>query len=219
MTHTKLQLALCLVALVLSGCASSPETAGATPAAGQVTAAAPDTLQTAAAANATVPPLRLYLGPDLKLAFAPPSAEGEVTLGTPFNSPLTGDYPTWTGVLASDMRVEGDIPVRVYVTSSSANVEANQLPVFADLPAIDVTLMAGNTSWGADLSGPAVVHVGEVALYEGKLHAGRPVTLAAGTALRLDTGVYFSHVAAAGEFRFVMGPQHPTGIGAPGAAP
>ncbi|MCA1814225.1 MAG: hypothetical protein LC624_09795 [Halobacteriales archaeon] len=203
---------LAVLALALAGCAEpGPPTnapAGGTPPA----ASGPAALL----ANATLPPLALFLQPDKTLAAAPPASEGTVAPTIPVNNPeaTDADYPTWEGKLPSAAQAlpEAGVPYVFYFTTTSANLEANQLPPFADAPGFEVELALGNTTFQQGIEGPATMRAGETYSANGTFHPQQAVGWEAGTPATFHVVVIYTHVTAAAEFRFVMGPEHPSGF-------
>jgi hypothetical protein len=170
--------------------------------------------------NATAPtapsppaaPLRLYLQPDGSIGAAPPATEGTTTLATPVNGPLLGT-PSWKGTLAAPARVEKEIAVVLYAETNSVSVSGGQIPA-SGFHQVDVYLTLGSLKLYGQLAGPDVIQAGEVAKFSGKIPVANATDLPAGTPVALDDDVFYSHVMGAAEFRFVMGPDHPSGFGA-----
>ncbi len=200
---------LLLVALLLAGCAGSPPPAPASP-----TPVAPAAVVNATATAPAPPaaPLRLHLQPDLSLRGAPPSTEGSVPLTTPANSPSTPGYPTWKGALAAPARLEKELHVVLYVQATSASASGRNLPA-TGFHQMDVQIALGNLTFDGQAEGPDVILAGETAKFTATIPVRNATELPAGTVVTLDEIVYYSHVAGAAEFRFVMGPEHPSGFG------
>lgn len=204
---------LLLAALLLAGCSSpSPSPASVTPA-----TASPATVVPAAAANVTAPeppaaPLRVHLQPDLTMRGTPPATEGSVPLTTPVNSPSTTGYPTWKGTLAAPARLEKEIHVVLYAQASSASASGRNVPAMG-FHQVDVRIGLGNLTFEGEAEGPDVILMGDVAKFTATIPVPHATVLPAGTPVTLDEIVYYSHVTGAAEFRFVMGPEHPSGFG------
>jgi hypothetical protein len=228
MNTTKLSV-LAVLALAMAGCTTpAPATSDATdstPAAPTANGAGGTNLSgtdaAAALANATNV-LPVYLQPDGTLDGAPPETEGTTAPSVPVNSPQStdADFPTWSGTLAADVALGADgIPYVFYFTTTSANVEANQLPPFKDAPGFYVSLTIGNQTYEDQVDGPPTMHAGHVEQVESVFHPSTPIRFAAGDPVSFHVAVIYTHVAKAAEFQFVMGPDHPSGftLGAPSA--
>lgn len=194
--------------LLLAGCIGDPATE-----ASQTTAPMappPGALGTnATAAGALV----LHLQADGSLLEAVPAQAGWVAYPEPVNSPMATQHPVWKGALPRGGNLTStEIPVTLYLTSSSANAAARLLPPFVleDLPGLFVSLKIGEGSWFVSIPGPEIIHAGQafeakgVLLYEGE---GAPPTLAAGDPVQLDIEAAYVHVKDAAELRFLVGPD------------
>lgn len=147
----------------------------------------------------------LYFTMDGALAAASPAKEGFVPLTTPFNSPMTGNYPKWHGPLPVALAKARNVTLHLFVTSSSVNVAAGALPMFAGLPAMDATVGLGNASGSAAVRGPDVVKTGEVVELTADVTLPNATSAPAGTTVDDAALVYYLHAAGAAEFRYVIG--------------
>lgn len=198
-----------VIAIILAGCAASkePEPVGA---ASLTTAPAGD-------GNASIPqpsPTALYLAADGGLALTPPTQEATRAVDVPVNGPMweNGDYPTWSAKFDHDIVVGGNVTIHLFVTTTSASVAANTVPVFSELPAVGFELSAGNTSVSAGLDGPTLIHAGEVVDLSATVDLGPATHVSAGTEVSINVPVYYAHAGGAEEFTFLMGPDHPSGL-------
>lgn len=156
----------------------------------------------------------LYLLPDGTLSLAPASAAGEVALAMPVNGPVwdDDDYPKWRASFAQDVNLTGSLAVRVFATTTSAALAGSNAPVFAGAPPVIFQVSVGGEGPSIDLQGPATMQAGQVAEFGGTLHLTQPFVIPAGQEIEVTTIVIYTHVAAAADFRIVMGPDHPTGL-------
>lgn len=184
---------------LLAGCASPAPTA-----------AVPTATSVASAPQTAAPALALWLAGPGTLAPTPPVAESSVTLNTPANGPLTrGDaYPKWTATLAQAADVD-DLTVHLFVQTSSASAAANTVPFAGDLPGVGLSFDAGAVSLEGATDAPDVLRAGETYELVIRVAAENETILPAGTEVTLRAYPYYTHVAGAAEFRFLMGPQHP----------
>jgi hypothetical protein len=196
------QIAVSIVALV----AAAALAAGCVGAPGKPTTAAATTSLDAAANATAAPGATLYFTLDGKLAPAAPASESTVPLTTPFNSPFTGGYPSWKGPLPAPLAKVSRATLHLFVTSSSANLEAGVLPIFGGLPAMDVRLSIENATASGPIRGPTLVRAGEIVELVGNVTFPKPVAPAsAGLEVSYKAVVYYLHAKGAAEFRYVVG--------------
>ena len=205
------QLAACIVALLLAGCASpapTPTTAPSTPTLAAASVAAPAANETTAPA----PPLRAFLQADGTLAAKAPATQSSDQLDTPANTPATGASPEWSGTLAAPARVEREVVVTLYASSSSASFAANVVPAF-DYPRFSAWLTLGNVSFDeATADGPDTIVAGQVAKFVAHVKVPNATELPAGTPMRLEVAAYYSHFQTAADFHFLVGGDTPSGF-------
>lgn len=181
--------------------------------------AAPDALAPAAAkdaahaATAAAPPIAVFLQPDMSLAEAPPAQDAEVAWDAPAQAPFVVHYPVWKMKLAQDVRLEGNLTARIFLTTNTAAIPANAFPMAADLPGLELRLTSGETTWQGEASGGDVMLQGDVRAMDVTIPIPNATTLPAGAEISLRVTPYYSHVAHAAELRFLMGPAHPAGLG------
>lgn len=170
----------------------------------------------AAGANGTAGasgPLALHLLADGTLAVAAPTEAGWVAYPEPVNSPFATQHAAWEGsVPVGGNLTSGEIPIRLYLASSSANVAARLLPPFMleDLAGLYPTLQLGEAMWYGAIDGPDVIPAGQVVEVSGVLRydgEGAPPTLRPGERARLEIQAAYVHATGAAELRFVMGPD------------
>ncbi|MEA3200446.1 MAG: hypothetical protein QOE90_1874 [Thermoplasmata archaeon] len=210
MSRSRNLIALAALLVALAGCASpapAPHATTPSPAA----EIAPAALPANAPPAAPPAPLRLYLQPDLALKPTRAAAEASIALPTPVNSQVTYATPAWRGVLAADATLPATLVVVLYAETNSASLSAGDLPPEAGLGLLNVYVTIGNKTYHAAADGPHELVAGQVGQFVAKLTLP-PGIAPAGTAIRLDEDVFFSHVQGAAEFRFVMGPQHRAGM-------
>src|SRR5438094_191099 len=189
----QIAVSLALVAAALSGCATAGDRSGI----------ANVNASSAAAAHAENASwtATLFLTTEGKLANATPEKEGHVTLPQPVNGPFIGGAPAWTGTVARNF---SNVSLRLFATSSTANVAANAFPL-VPLPSATAYVTVGNATLEVSLDGPPIVRAGEVVEFRGETTLAKE---AAAGELKLRVIPYYSHVTTAAEFRFVMGPAH-----------
>jgi hypothetical protein len=205
--------ALAIAALIalIAGCAA-PEPAARpeapAQAGGPIAASAPAT-------NGSAPvggPLALYFLADGAMGARAAERESSVPLVTPLNSPFTGAYPKWNGTAGEELPAHGNVTLHLFVTSSSASLAANSVIVFSDLPGIGATVKLGNVTVQLAVQAPPVVRVGEVVELVATAPYAAKGPIPAGAAVAYGASVYFTHVVGAAEFRYVLGPEHPTRV-------
>jgi hypothetical protein len=190
-------LPLALLAALLAGCA--------------VPSAPAARLQATAAPSPGAPLAALYFTPDGRFAAAPPASESTVTMTDPINSPLSSTYPSWRGALPAGGNAT-EATLHLFVTSNTASLEANAVPVFLFLPGFDVDVALGARNASASPKGPTLIHAGEVQEVVVPLKLNGTGPLRAGDPASVEIVVYYTHVAGVAEFRYVLGPQHPMRI-------
>lgn len=195
-------------ALLLAGCIGEPA-----PGTSQTTtpAAAPSG---ALGANSTAAgALVLHLQADGSLLEAAPAQAGWVAYPEPVNSPIATQHPLWMGALPRGGNLTStEIPIVLYLSSSSANAAARLLPPFIleDLPGLFVSVRIGGAEWFVSIPGPEIVHAGQVfeargvLVYEG---TGAPPPLKPGDAIQLEIEAAYVHAKDAAELRFLVGPE------------
>lgn len=204
-THTTAQIAVSLAFVALaasfSGCAASVgERAGIL--SSSTEGYAPGTANASAGA-----PLVLFLTTSGALAATPPDQEGYVTLPQPVNAPFIGGAPAWQGNSTKAANYT-NVTLRLFVTSSSANIAANAVPV-VPLPSVSGEVISRNRTVEVHLDAPPVIRTGDIVEIKG--HAALPGGFDA-SAFKLRLIPYYSHATTVSEFRFVMGPQHPANM-------
>lgn len=215
---------LAVLALAMAGC-TTPAAPGSTttdpsaatpasPATAQQGAAPASLSATATGDGALAPPVALYFQADRTLLVEPAAAEGTVTLDTPVNGPETPGYPAFNGTLprAVTLGADLDIPFVFYVAANTASIAANQLPIFAGLPGFFLYVTVGNATFEGEADGPPIMHSGHVYEVRGVLDAKALREFPAGEPVTFFAEVIYSHVTQAAEFRYVVGPEHPSGF-------